>query len=139
MMFFYKSLMHRQYPGDEGRRLKVIDNYNFVDFVERLFQDIEVNPSDSRFNAICMDANDYKGKKNCAYNLAAAFAQAFEYLQENVSKSSDNWIWRNVHRNIYPNLPWSKTPLRYAFHREVPTAGSTNTPHVSKVSYRAAA
>ena len=87
MMFFYKSLMHRQYPGDEGRRLKVIDNYNFVDFVERLFQDIEVNPSDSRFNAICTDANDYKGKKNCAYNLAAAFAQAFEFLQENVSKT----------------------------------------------------
>jgi len=44
-----------------------------------------------------------------------------------------------VHRNIYPNLPWSKTPLRYVFHREVPTFGSTNTPHVSKVSYRSAA
>lgn len=53
MLYFYKSLMHRQYPGDEERRLKVIDNYNFVDFVERLFLDIEMNPEGSKFNAIC--------------------------------------------------------------------------------------
>ena len=45
MLFFYKSLMHRQYPGDESRRLKVIDNYNFVDFVERLFLDVEADPA----------------------------------------------------------------------------------------------
>ena len=109
-----------------------------MDFVERLFLDIETNPSESRFNAICIDANSYKGKNNCAYNLAVAFGQANDFLVENLSKSSNNWIWRNVHRNIYPNLPWSKTPLRYFFHREVPTFGSTNTPHVSKVSYRAA-
>lgn len=50
MLFFYKSLMHRQYPGEESRRLKVIDNYNFVDFVERLFLDVEIDPSGSKFN-----------------------------------------------------------------------------------------
>ena len=139
MLFFYKSLMHRQYPGDESRRLKVIDNYNFVDFVERLLLDVESKPNTSRFNAVCLDANDYKGSSNCAYNLAVAFSQAYDYLKTNVSQSSENWLWRNVHRNIYPNLPWSKTPLRYVFHREVPTFGSTNTPHVSKVSFRSAA
>lgn len=43
-----------------------------------------------------------------------------------------------MHSNDYANLPWSKTPLRLLFHREVPTFGNTNTPHVSKVSYRQA-
>jgi hypothetical protein len=80
MLYFYKSLMHRQYPGDESRRLKVIDNYNFVDFVERLFLDVHTNPSGSRFNAICLDANEYKGQNNCAFNLAVAFGQAHTFL-----------------------------------------------------------
>lgn len=43
MLYFYKSLMHKYYPGDESRRLKIIDNYNFVDFIERLFTDINKN------------------------------------------------------------------------------------------------
>ena len=138
LLYFYKSLMHRQYPGDQTRRLKVIDNYNFLDFLERLIQKIELDPEDLKFNAICKDANDYTGTSNCAYNLAVAFADAYTHLNS-MSKRPQDWIWRNVHSNEYPNLPWSKTPLRYLFHREVPTFGSTNTPHVSKVSYRAAA
>lgn len=32
-------------------------------------------------------------------------------------------------------MPFSMTPLRYIFHREVPTFGNTQTPHVSKVNY----
>ena len=35
-------------------------------------------------------------------------------------------------------MPWSRTPLKFIFDREVPTFGSTNTPHVSKVSYQKA-
>ena len=49
--------------------------------------------------------------------------------------SEKEWIWGNVHTNVYTNLPWSKTPLKFLFHREVHTFGNTNTPHVSKVSY----
>ena len=35
--------------------------------------------------------------------------------------------------NEYPNQPWSLTPLKRIWHREVPTGGNTNTPGVSKI------
>jgi hypothetical protein len=64
-----------------------------------------------------------------------AFAQAYDYLKTNVSQHEANWRWANVHSNSYANLPWSRTPLKLIFHREVPTFGNSNTPHVSKISY----
>jgi acyl-homoserine lactone acylase PvdQ len=48
------------------------------------------------------------------------------------------WRWDKFHHNAYPNMPWSRTPFKFLFDREVPTFGSTNTPHVSKVSYQKA-
>lgn len=118
--------------------MKIIDNYNFVDFFRRLVADIEKDSTSSEFNAICVDAHpDYKGTHQCAYNIAAAFTAAHSDLMA-LSANSNDWAWAHVHSNEYANLPWSKTPLRYLFHREVPTFGNTNTPHVSKVSYRKA-
>jgi hypothetical protein len=52
--------------------------------------------------------------------------------------NEQDWIWGNVHKNEYANLPWSKTPLKFLFHREISTFGNTNTPHVSKISYKKA-
>lgn len=138
MLFIYKSLMHKYYPENEKTRFKIIDNYNFVDFFERMILDIELNGQKSSFNQYCVDAHSYEGNDNCAYNIAKAFGLAHTHLQTHVSGSSANWKWVNVHSNEYPNIPWSKTPLKYLFHREVPTFGNTNTPHVSKISYRTA-
>lgn len=45
------------------------------------------------------------------------------------------WRWDHHHFNEYPNMPWSKTPLKPLFHRDVPTPGATNSPNVSKLSY----
>lgn len=64
--------MHRQYPDNEDKRLKSIDNYGFVDFEERLFLDIQAKGTESKFNAVCEGAFD--GQKTCAYNIARAFA-----------------------------------------------------------------
>jgi len=41
MMFFYKSLMHHYFPDDSESRIKIVDNYNFVDYVERSLIDID--------------------------------------------------------------------------------------------------
>jgi len=40
-MYFYKSMMHHYYPNDEESRIKIVDNYNFVDYIERMLVDIE--------------------------------------------------------------------------------------------------
>jgi len=67
--------------------------------------------------------------------MAQAFLKAEEHLVSKVSSNPTNWKWSNVHSNEYPNMPFSMTPLRFLYHREVPTFGNSNTPHVSKLSY----
>jgi hypothetical protein len=51
-----------------------------------------------------------------------------------VSSLRSEWKWRNVHVNEYSNQPWSFTPLKWIFHREVSVGGNGNTPCVSKYS-----
>ena len=70
MLFFYRSLMHK-FSKDESKRLKMVDNYNFVDFTSRMLLDITSSQQDSKFNVVCEGA--YDGHNSCAYNLAKAF------------------------------------------------------------------
>ena len=51
-----------------------------------------------------------------------------------ISADQKKWNWGNVHVNEYPNQPWSLTPLKPFFHKEVKTGGNSNTPSVSKYS-----
>jgi hypothetical protein len=67
-----------------------------------------------------------------------AFVQANDYLKKYSMGKEELLRWDHHHYNEYSNLPWSKTPLKFLFHRDVPTFGTTNSPHVSKVSYRRA-
>ena len=64
--------------------------------------------------------------------MARAFSDLKDFLEAHVSASSENWIWRNVHYNAYTNIPFSRTPLKFIFHRNVPADGSGNTVHSSK-------
>ena len=64
-----------------------------------------------------------------------ALIEAKEFLSENVSSNPQNWIWRNLHVNDYPNMPWSKTHVKFFFHRSVPVPGNPHTPNVSKINY----
>ena len=57
-------------------------------------------------------------------------------LERNVSKKPEDWIWRNLHTRQYSNLPWSKTPLRFFFHREVQTGGNNNSLNVAGCKFR---
>ncbi len=45
-------------------------------------------------------------------------------------------MWKNVHVNEYPHIPFSLTPLKPLFHREVPVGGNGNTVKVSKYSFK---
>lgn len=65
-----------------------------------------------------------------------ALIQTDKWLTTKVSHDSSKWLWRDLHVNEYPNLPWSKTPFKFIFHRTVSVPGNDNTPHVSKTSAR---
>ena len=86
---------------------------------------------------ICQDAHpEYKGENHCAYNVAHALASSAKLLTNKVSKRPEDWTWRNLHSRQYTNLPWSKTPLKFFFHREVPYAGNNNSINVSGCKIR---
>ena len=87
---------------------------------------------------MCKDAfSEYKGKNHCGYNIARSISDAKQFLQKNVSEDHEKWKWINLHTMEYINLPWSRTPLKFIFHKSVPVAGNTNTPNVAKVSFPA--
>jgi hypothetical protein len=43
-------------------------------------------------------------------------------------------MWKRVHTNDYPQIPFSMSPLKFIYHREVSTSGNTNTVKVSHYS-----
>ena len=90
---------------------------------------------DTRYNSVCRGAySEYKGKKLCAYNMARAMAETQEFLTKELSPKINDWEWKNVHANEYVNMPWSMTPFKSFFHREIPVGGNVNTVKVSKYS-----
>lgn len=103
----------------------------------RMMIEVDAEAEDSHFQVLCQQAYpEYKGNNHCGYNVARSMADAVTLLKKNVSKSPQDWIWRNLHSRQYANLPWSKTPLRFLFHREVPYGGNNNTPNVSGTKIR---
>jgi acyl-homoserine lactone acylase PvdQ len=109
----------------------VSSNFGFNDFYMRLMHILVEDPASEKYSKYC-ETDDYTGSKPCAYNVAKAFADSRNYLKKNVSRNEERWTWGDVHVNIYPNMPWSKTPLSPIFHREVSTPGNSHTPNVAK-------
>lgn len=66
--------------------------------------------------------------------MAVAMAESYNYLITLVSPSVKDWEWKNVHVNEYANVPWSLSPFKILFHKEVPIGGNGNTIKVSKYS-----
>lgn len=84
---------------------------------------------------MCKGAHEeYKGDNHCEYNSAKALSDAKRFLSKSISEDPKQWRWINLHTNEYTNLPWSRTPLRFFFHRSIPTVGNSNTPNVAKIS-----
>lgn len=57
-----------------------------------------------------------------------------ELLFKELSQNPTDWKWNRVHTNDYPQIPFSMSPLKFFYHREVPTSGNSNTVKVSHYS-----
>ena len=64
--------------------------------------------------------------------MAKAFVEVKDHLSNKLGLKQADWKYGNLHVNEYPNAPWSMTPLRKIWHREVSIGGNSNTPSVSK-------
>lgn len=132
---FYLSLFH-QYEADEDERLAMTDGYAFFDFWQRMLADVTKNGAASKYQKLCRGADPgYQGENHCEYNVGRSLSQAIQFLRKNISEDPQKWKWINVHTQEYTNLPWSRTPLRFLFHKSVPVAGNTNTPNVAKTGF----
>ena len=115
----------------------MVGNYPFIDFVQRMVHTLETDPENEKFNRVCRGAyKEYKGKKHCMYNMARAMAEAYDFLGTKVSPNVNDWQWQNVHVNEYTHVPFSFSPFKALFHREVPVGGNGNTVKVSKYSFK---
>lgn len=57
---------------------------------------------------------------------------AKQFLEQNISPDEKDWMWNKTHVNEYANHPWSLTPLKAIWHREVPAGGNYHTASVSR-------
>ena len=133
----FKTFFKSQFT-DPGMRLSVVSNYAFQDFFQRLVYILEEEPTNERYNQVCKNGYDgeYSGDKPCVYNMVRAMVEAYEFMVNEVSsKMGEDWQWHNLHVNDYPNVPWSLTPLKFFFHREIKAGGNANTIKVSKYSF----
>ena len=113
------------------------DGYMYEHFLQTFFKSIAEEGAESKFNSICKDAHpEYEVDNVCGFNIAMAFIDARRFLETHVSKRTEDWAWGKVHVVEWSNLPWSKTPLKFMWNREIHTGGNGNTVHVSKYSNR---
>jgi hypothetical protein len=102
----------------------------FSTYFNRLLDALASESDATSFNKICNGAYDdgYKGKDQCAHNIALSFLHAKRFLEKEISTKTADWKWKYVHVNEYSNPPWSMTALKPIWHREVPIGGNGNTP-----------
>ena len=139
----------KQKTWNNKRRYLLADHYSFADYYKRLIKAIHEDKVTDLQNRICKYAfkdslahkdatrellvpTAYKGQQHCYYNVARSFVEAKQFLYQKVSPNPADWAWGKVHVNEYPMLPWSMTPLKPIWHREVPFGGNMNTVSVSK-------
>ena len=133
---FYKSLFYEQIP-DRSDAVGVFDQREAPDATYTLLKSIDELGPESKFQKICKGAYpNYNGKDICAYNMAKAFIETISFLESNVSEDKYKWKWGMLLTREWPNLPWSRTPLKFLFHRTASGSGNGNTPNFAKFSYR---
>lgn len=137
-VFMYESLFQNYIPENEPDFARTIsDCYVFTDFFRRMMGELVKDIHSTKYNRLCDNAYvEYKGDTSCAYNVARALSETKRHLDSTISKNPNDWLWRRVHQNDYPYTPWSLTPLKFMFHRVVPTAGNGHTVNVAKYSLK---
>ena len=130
---FKKSLFHEYESEDIRERLAFLDWYLSNEFLLTHLRSVAEEGSESKYQNLCRSAYpEYTGENFCGYNLALAFINTKKLLEDSVSKNHEDWKWGNLHVVDFRSLPWSKSPLKFFFDRQIKTGGNSNTPNASK-------
>lgn len=108
----------------------IVTRYGYEQFLMRkLIKWTEGLNLDSKF---CQN-NENRKKSNisCIMNVVNSLLEAKSYIENNLGEESQSWKWKNLHFAEYSYHPFSKTPLKFIFHRTVGRSGNMNTINVA--------
>jgi len=140
--FFFRGLLHNYTTGSKSHgafwhspeiRIGLFATDAFGDFYQRLILDIsqEQGYFTKWDHKICggkpyADLGEQKGS-GCQYNLIRSVLEANRFLEKKFGKDPETWKWGRMHPSDYEFAPWSMTPLKPFWHREVPIGGNCFT------------
>jgi hypothetical protein len=61
--------------------------------------------------------------------ISKALFETISYINQNYNGTTVTW--GDIHPMYYPNIPFTRTPLRVIFDKEVPVPGNMNTVNVA--------
>ena len=97
-----------------------------------MLKSIAQEGTQSKYNFLCEGAFDYSLDNPCVYNVGRAFIDARAYLEEKVSKKTEDWKWGDRIAIVFENPVWSSTWMKRFYYEKVPASGNLNTVNVAK-------
>lgn len=122
---FRVNFLSEQLDKDKPLKMKILSIAYFESVFLRIFHKLGEDSKD--VNEYC---TTYNGEKvnSCTESLVRALDEAINFL--NTTHSGANVTWGDYHPMGYPNIPFTRTPLRKIFDRSVPVSGNANTVNV---------
>ena len=109
----------QEYYKDQRERVHVLKSFYNEHFLG-IFATEWLNGTnlDSK---ICRTKKNYDSKLPCIHNVLYALLETRKYLKTKFGTNEANWKWKNEQTLEYSHLVFSDTPLRFLFHRHVPS------------------
>ncbi|CAI2378596.1 unnamed protein product [Moneuplotes crassus] len=127
--FFRSTFMTEQFKNNEETKAKMFSNGYFEGNFVQLFRNISSNPD--HFAKYCRKYGVIDSE-NCPHLLYLSLNNTIKYTR---AFHNNNTVWGDVHTMRYPNIPFTKSILKWFFDREVRASGSSNTVSVAGIKF----
>lgn len=114
----YETLLNEYFPNKKDKL------YIFTSFYNEHFLGVlatEWLNGTNLGSKMCRNKENYDSKLPCIHNMLYALIKAYRYLNDKFGSSEANWKWKNEHALEYTHNAFSETPLRFLFHKHVPS------------------
>jgi len=125
-IWHHKFILHLMYHLGltKEQRLAIVGNFKFEAFIYRKIKDWETAKEVKYDDYWCINDQNKDLEAPCLYNLVKALEETWIHLSETLGSNMDSWQWGKIHQMQYPHFPFSETPLKRLFHKQVPAAGN---------------
>jgi len=125
--FFHRRIVDRL-PLSENDKEVFQSNHRFDDFVYKNVFRIDTDELDN--NEFCVPKGSSFPTGHCVDLVIPALIDTWKFLTKHLGEDRNNWKWGNIHSNQWAHS-FSQSPLKFIFHRSLPTDGNKRTVSVS--------